>query len=1514
MKKLLYTLAAVSLSHLAIGQTPNKNYVKATTYQAKTQDGTTNATTGQGLADDEKIENITYFDGLGRPVQGIAKQAGGDKEDIITPVVYDELGRQTRDYLPFARGTSSLNFDTGLLPNMDGDIIAINTFYNNKYPSDFVGMPINDVNPFSEKHLEASPLNRMLEQGAPGKDWLANPLSDTDHTIKFDYQTNISNEVRLFKVSHPNNDTEQTALEYEDFYAANELYKTITKDENWQPQTNLKDHTTEEFRDKQGRVILKRTYNDGQAHDTYYVYDDYGNLTYVLSPEGSDAILDGNDNVQQPVLDRLCYQYRYDRRNRLIEKKIPGKGWEYIVYNKLDRPILTQDANLDAQNLWLFTKYDAFGRVAYTGTMGTISPRATLQASVDTLAHKNETRTTSSSTIAGTVVYYDNQAYPTMDIQELLTINYYDDYSWDTGNSFEASYDMALSGLSQTGNQIEKTSAAGWNAGFKSQATITGDGYVQWAITQTDRRAMVGLSRTDSSPDDGYNTIDHAIYTGTGTESRVFVYEEGASQSMPVTYCAVGDVFSVERSGDRILYRKNGEVFHSSGTASTGTLVGDSSFYDTGTAIEDVLIGYSVMGQAFSANVKGLATGSKVRVLGTDDWITNVSYYDDKGRLIHSFTKNPYLNTTDAVSSLLNFTGKSLKNHSTHKLGKAPLVTVDRFTYDHAGRLLRQVQSINSGAEQLIAKNNYDGLGQLVQKQVGGTLPQWSTYVNYDELYVDTTNNIITKTGGANVWTDAGVATQESIQGDGYLGFKVTQVWNSFMAGLSYTDANVNYTSINYAIYIYAGDRVFVYENGVNKGEKTDHVPGDVFSVERRGTGIHYLKNGEAFYASQVPTTTASMVGDVSILHVDTVIKDLVLVNLENTLQDVDYTYNIRGWLKGINDPNSLGSDLFGFQIGYNDPTVQGATPLFNGNISETLWKTGNVDNGLKSYRYTYDALNRITTGIDNTIDQRYSLGSTTDPVGYDKNGNIMDLYRKGHTNGAATTFGAMDNLAYVYDGNQLKKVTDSSNNIYGFMDGADIVTEYVYDANGNMVEDYNKGIERIQYNHLNLPVEVTITDRGTIAYVYDATGVKLSKKVVSFVTAPMTTLYVGNFVYEFAGNNAPQLKFFNHPEGYVDVVTIKTDSGPPFYLPLISYEYDHVYQYRDHLGNIRLSYKDISTTSTPVLEILEENNYYPFGLEHKGYNNVIVGTENNYHTYLGQEFQKELGLNWHSYKWRNADPALGRFFGIDPIAEDYYYQTTYQFASNNPVWKVELEGLEGVTINDGTDLQDNTTFLQGWNKTVGQFNRNFNDGMHNLVTDPFSTIGSFINNTTLGVAQLAHDAVPGLSNVTGIENKTGNAMISAGETIANIPNMSNAELGSLTAGTTIFAAEVIATKKLDVNDLKFQVGEYNDLRNAAKGTGLDAHHVGQQAAMKKMIDGYDPKTAPAILVPRAGHTKNLPGKGIVNRSTRNINSPRQVIARDALELRRVYQVPNKQIQSLIQMNKDKYPDAFKKQ
>ncbi|MEO0900583.1 MAG: DUF6443 domain-containing protein, partial [Bacteroidota bacterium] len=351
----------------------------------------------------------------------------GRPKDLVTHQEYDGFGRMEKEYMPYpALGTVG-NLRASAKTDTDN-------FYVGKYGGDLNG---GSPNPYSQKEYEASPLGRVLKQGAPGEDWKLG----SGHEIGFAYKTNITNEVRRFSVSFAGNNPENPQLAQNGYYVAGELFKTITYDENHNGSTS-KLHTTEEFTNKVGQVVLKRTYamvsGSQTAHDTYYVYDDYENLTYVIPPKVTTA------SVSTTELNELCYQYKYDYRNRLVEKKIPGKDWEYIVYNKLDLPIMTQDANLRANNEWLFTKYDAFGRVVYTGKANLNQTRTQAQTSADATTAQYEN--------------YDNQFYTTNTYpsllsvpHELLTVQFYDHYNVDL-----AGYVIPTTVLGQTVSQSVK--------------------------------------------------------------------------------------------------------------------------------------------------------------------------------------------------------------------------------------------------------------------------------------------------------------------------------------------------------------------------------------------------------------------------------------------------------------------------------------------------------------------------------------------------------------------------------------------------------------------------------------------------------------------------------------------------------------------------------------------------------------------------------------------------------------------------------------------------------------------------------------------------------------------------------------------------------------------------------------------------------------------------------------------------------------------------------------------------
>ena len=181
-------------------------------------------------------------------------------------------------------------------------------------------------------------------------------------------------------------------------------------------------------------------------------------------------------------------------------------------------------------------------------------------------------------------------------------------------------------------------------------------------------------------------------------------------------------------------------------------------------------------------------------------------------------------------------------------------------------------------------------------------------------------------------------------------------------------------------------------------------------------------------------------------------LSELVTKEIGDAAQTVDYEYNMRGWLTKMNDPGSAGSaDYFSMALKYNDATQA----QYNGNIGEISWRDP-FETEEKNYQYLYDPVNRITdadysTSLNN--DNAFRVHNIT----YDGNGNILTLNRY-HKNLM------VDQLDYTYEGNQLVKVEDLSSNDEGFKDGADLTTEYLYDANGNMEQDENKDIASITY------------------------------------------------------------------------------------------------------------------------------------------------------------------------------------------------------------------------------------------------------------------------------------------------------------------------------------------------------------------------------------------------------------------------------------------------------------------
>jgi RHS repeat-associated protein len=345
-------------------------------------------------------------------------------------------------------------------------------------------------------------------------------------------------------------------------------------------------------------------------------------------------------------------------------------------------------------------------------------------------------------------------------------------------------------------------------------------------------------------------------------------------------------------------------------------------------------------------------------------------------------------------------------------------------------------------------------------------------------------------------------------------------------------------------------------------------------------------------------------------------------------------TYNIRGWLKGINrdyaNNNTSGADnaWFGMDLsydwGYNKNQL-------NGNIAGNKWRSKG-DGQQRSYGFGYDTANRLLfadfnqysgSGWDKTqgVDFSSIMGDGATPASaYDANGNIQAMKQNAWQLGGSQP---IDGLSYTYytNSNKLKNVIDADNNpqttlgdfrtsaLSPYANGKTTAAiDYTYDGNGNLLTDLNKDIgsqtaNGIVYNYLNLPYQVSVRSasgiKGTITYIYDAAGTKLKKTTSDSIGNLVTvTTYIGPFQYQGTAARtgditpADTLQFFGHEEGRVRVEADTAD-GTSF----TSYKYD--YFLKDHLGNTRMVLTDEQQTDMYPMATMEtgdsatENLYY---------------------------------------------------------------------------------------------------------------------------------------------------------------------------------------------------------------------------------------------------------------------------------------------------------------------------------
>ena len=750
----ILSVILISWSQSAFGQDTDKNYIKTYTARVPIQGSLKNAD-----HQDSTQQAVQYMDGLGRPKQTIVRRGVSATENMVTHQVYDDFGRQVKQYLPFKSNGTALSY-------IDNALDVQNSFYDQHF-----GGNSGDY-AYAETLFEDSRLGRPKRHAAPGSAW----QMSGNHTVDMSYKHNTTtDQVQIIKVV-------ADAIQTNGVYGNGLLSVTVTTDEN----TGANQGETLEFTDKLGRVVLKKVKSGSSDYlSTYYAYDEFNNLRYVIPPAAVDSINNGGswqtlaDDVFQQ---RWMFCYRYDGRHRMIAKRVPGSDWVHLIYDQRDRLVLTQDGNQRADNIeqvndtltidgysgknyqinsggqletngyvefgqyfeagatvsaapkrWIFTKYDELDRPVLTGFYYDESTPEQLQAALDTVTQFNTTFTGT-----GPLMGYDEASFPYGVAEaDLLTATYYDHYGFtDISTITPAAAFLQLKGQ-VTGARTKVLGSSEWletitfyDNRYRPIKVVTDNHKNGQDIIETEYKNVVSALVTET-------TMSHTSddYSGTLTVRETYHYDHldrltsqthQINQGTPVTLAAntyndLGELVSKSVGGSvhQIDYTYNIRGWLKTingGAAITGSdKFGMELFYDDA-------------GQ-YNGNIGKMSWKS----LGGSN--TNVQTYDYtydplsrlKGAAYTSSGQNGFFN----VSNLQYDGNGNILNLDRKKDG----ANLDLLSYQYEGNRLisvedasNNIEGFENGVSQTV-EYEYDANGNMVNDDNKGI-----TYISYNHL------------------------------------------------------------------------------------------------------------------------------------------------------------------------------------------------------------------------------------------------------------------------------------------------------------------------------------------------------------------------------------------------------------------------------------------------------------------------------------------------------------------------------------------------------------------------------------------------------------------------------------------------------------------------------------------------------------------------------------------------------------------------------------------------------------
>lgn len=349
-----------------------------------------------------KAVSTQYYDGIGRESSHVTNGIGVMGKYVYSLKEYDVKGRLSSLWEPAVGSTEAEALSSSALSSLSSSTYG-------------------DNSPYTAFQYDA--LNRLTSARIPGEIWLT---ADKRKTKR--YASNDANSVKCYTAPLDN-----SSLIMAGYYSKKALDLEETTDEDGR--------VTQVYKDDLGHIVLERRLSNSDQFDTYYVYNDLGQLRYVLMPEYQ---IHG-------YKDLYAYEYIYDEHGKIIKKKLPQCYIVQYWYDKDGKLIGESTPQLRAHNKTRFWLYDSYGRVAIQGICSNLNYHL-----------KFDVNKISGDGFLGTGYDYPSSRALTHPLIEV--VNYYDNYSFLTasvlnGNSSQLTYTNTANANSLQTGCVRRTSS-----------------------------------------------------------------------------------------------------------------------------------------------------------------------------------------------------------------------------------------------------------------------------------------------------------------------------------------------------------------------------------------------------------------------------------------------------------------------------------------------------------------------------------------------------------------------------------------------------------------------------------------------------------------------------------------------------------------------------------------------------------------------------------------------------------------------------------------------------------------------------------------------------------------------------------------------------------------------------------------------------------------------------------------------------------------------------------------------